>query len=184
MTIEELSHTMWLPVINANNKAIANPNAFDVNSSRMRCLVKCLAMFGLGHYIYAGESLPVEGDYATFTDIQKEEFHGFITANDDPLGFLCFTKTVGDDVFTALQGTFPAGQIVSGKKIANSLITQGFEILHNTVAQISEHIANRDTDGLLEIIEAYHTPVQRKLLGGLLNAEQLKALREVKELAA
>ena len=24
----------------------------------MRCLVKCLAMFGLGHYIYAGEDLP------------------------------------------------------------------------------------------------------------------------------
>lgn len=122
-------------------------------------------------------------DFVPFTDIQKEEFHSFITANNDPLGFLCFTKTVGDDVFGALQGTFPAGQIVSGKKVANSLITQGFEILHNTVAQISEHITNRDTDGLLEIVEAYHTPVQRKLLGGLLNAEQLKALREVKELA-
>ena len=24
----------------------------------MRCLVKCLALFGLGHYIFAGEDLP------------------------------------------------------------------------------------------------------------------------------
>ena len=24
----------------------------------MRCLVKCIALFGLGHYIYAGEDLP------------------------------------------------------------------------------------------------------------------------------
>ena len=24
----------------------------------MRCLTKCLAMFGLGHYIYAGEDIP------------------------------------------------------------------------------------------------------------------------------
>jgi len=55
-----LENTMWLPVLDFKNKAIANPNAFDINSARMRCLVKCLAMFGLGHYIYAGESAPQE----------------------------------------------------------------------------------------------------------------------------
>jgi len=53
-----VEHTMWLPVLDFKNKAIQNPNAFDINSARMRCLVKCLAMFGLGHYIYAGESAP------------------------------------------------------------------------------------------------------------------------------
>lgn len=31
---------------------------FDVNKTIMRCLVKNLAMFGLGLYIYAGEDLP------------------------------------------------------------------------------------------------------------------------------
>jgi len=60
VTIEGLSHTMWLPVLDFKNRAIANPNAMDINSARMRCLVKCLAMFGLGHYIYAGESTPQE----------------------------------------------------------------------------------------------------------------------------
>ena len=34
---------------------------FDVNKAIMRCLVKNLAMFGVGLYIYAGEDLP-EGD--------------------------------------------------------------------------------------------------------------------------
>ena len=33
---------------------------FDVNKAIMRCLVKNLAMFGLGLYIYAGEDLPEE----------------------------------------------------------------------------------------------------------------------------
>jgi hypothetical protein len=33
---------------------------FDINTSIMRCLTKNLAMFGLGHYIYAGEDLPAE----------------------------------------------------------------------------------------------------------------------------
>jgi hypothetical protein len=58
--IDGISHTMWLPVLDFKNKPIANPNAFDVNSARMRVLVKCLAMHGLGHYIYSGESTPQE----------------------------------------------------------------------------------------------------------------------------
>jgi hypothetical protein len=60
VTIEGLSHQMWLPVLDFKNRAIANPNAFDTNSARMRVLVKNLAMHGLGHYIYAGESTPQE----------------------------------------------------------------------------------------------------------------------------
>lgn len=60
VTIANLSHTMWLPVLDFKNKAISKPNSFDINSARMRCLVKCLAMHGLGHYIYAGESAPQE----------------------------------------------------------------------------------------------------------------------------
>ena len=51
---------MFLPVMNNANKAIQNPNAFDVNSAMMRCLVKGIAAHGLGLYIYAGEDLPEE----------------------------------------------------------------------------------------------------------------------------
>jgi hypothetical protein len=58
--IDDLEHPMWLPVLDFKNNAIANPNAMDVNSAKMRCLVKNLCMFGLGHYIYAGESFPQE----------------------------------------------------------------------------------------------------------------------------
>ena len=55
---ESLSREMWLPVMDHRNKAIQNPSATEINKTQMRCLVKCLAMFGLGHYIYAGEDLP------------------------------------------------------------------------------------------------------------------------------
>lgn len=50
--------TMHLPVMDHRNKAISNPNAFDVNKNMMRCLVKAIACHGLGLYIYAGEDLP------------------------------------------------------------------------------------------------------------------------------
>lgn len=52
------SREMWLPVMDVKNKAVVNPDAVEINKTRMRCLTKCLAMFGLGHYIYAGEDLP------------------------------------------------------------------------------------------------------------------------------
>ena len=61
---------MWLPVMDHRNKAIANPDKFAINSSKMRCLVKCFAMFGLGHYIYAGEDINPVVANAVITDDQ------------------------------------------------------------------------------------------------------------------
>ena len=50
--------TMHLPVMDYKNKSITNPDSFDLNTAMMRCLVKCIALHGLGLYIYAGEDLP------------------------------------------------------------------------------------------------------------------------------
>lgn len=74
VTIEGITHEMWLPVMDGNNRAmLAHPyevqtkynkftvqaaTMFDVNKAIMRCLTKNLAMFGLGLYIYAGEDIP------------------------------------------------------------------------------------------------------------------------------
>lgn len=59
---EQFSRFMWLPVMNHLNKAIINPDAMDINKATMRCLAKAIAMCGLGHYIYAGEDLPVDDE--------------------------------------------------------------------------------------------------------------------------
>ena len=80
VTVDGLTHEMWLPVMDGKNKAMKSApytytvrdfktkqqvektveafTMFDVNKTVMRCLVKNLAMFGLGLYIYAGEDLP------------------------------------------------------------------------------------------------------------------------------
>jgi hypothetical protein len=50
--------TCVLPVMDNRNRAIANPDAFAINTAIMRCLAKAIAMHGLGLYIYAGEDLP------------------------------------------------------------------------------------------------------------------------------
>ena len=69
-----LTYEMWLPVMDGANKSmklnaytyqtkyaektVEAISMFDINKTVMRCLVKNLAMFGLGLYIYAGEDLP------------------------------------------------------------------------------------------------------------------------------
>ena len=85
VTIDGLSRQMWLPVMDFKNRAIPSPNAFQINTARMRCLVKCLAMFGLGHYIYAGEDLPsAEADKAA-EKIAKERAESIKPANIEQL---------------------------------------------------------------------------------------------------
>ena len=58
VTIGNMTRKMWLPVMDNRSNAVKNPDAFKINTTRMRCLTKCFALFGLGHYIYAGEDLP------------------------------------------------------------------------------------------------------------------------------
>lgn len=54
--------TAQLPVMDHRNKAIANPDAFAVNTAMQRALVKAIALHGLGLYVYAGEDLPAAAD--------------------------------------------------------------------------------------------------------------------------
>ena len=60
--IEEQSLSEVMPVLDNKNQPVKNPNSFQVNTSLQRCLAKCCAMHGLGHYIYAGEDLPPDED--------------------------------------------------------------------------------------------------------------------------
>ena len=45
-------------MLDGKNRPIFEPTAFDINTSIQRCLVKAIALHGLGLYVYAGEDLP------------------------------------------------------------------------------------------------------------------------------
>lgn len=94
VTIEDVTHEMWLPVMDGANKTMLNhsytyqvkeykdgkatgrliekkvdkASMFDINKTIMRCLTKNLAMFGLGLSLYQGEDLPA---VATKEDAEK-----------------------------------------------------------------------------------------------------------------
>lgn len=58
LTVSGVTRRCWLPVMDNRNNAVKEPDARDINDTKMRCLVKTIALFGLGHYIFAGESAP------------------------------------------------------------------------------------------------------------------------------
>ena len=79
VTVDDVTHQMWLPVMDSKNKTmklqpytysvwdnykkayvektVQAASMFDINKTLMRCLVKNLAMFGLGLYIFQGDDL-------------------------------------------------------------------------------------------------------------------------------
>lgn len=62
VTVAGVTLSQIHPVLDGRNRPLLAPNAFDINTSLQRCLVKAIALHGLGLYIYAGEDLPVTTD--------------------------------------------------------------------------------------------------------------------------
>lgn len=82
VTIQDHTETEWLPVMDENNNALGTdamvwskekndkgksfkvkerlpePTAMEINKAHKRCLVKAIALHGLGLYIFSGEDLP------------------------------------------------------------------------------------------------------------------------------
>ena len=58
VTVHGVTLSQIHPVLDGRNRPLLAPSAFDINTSLQRCLVKAIALHGLGLYIYAGEDLP------------------------------------------------------------------------------------------------------------------------------
>lgn len=69
ITIEGEPYTESLYVMDNNNNAVINPTMKEINKTQKRCLVKTLALAGLGLSIYAGEDLPM----ADINEADKEQ---------------------------------------------------------------------------------------------------------------
>lgn len=103
VTLGGKQRTCFLPVMDHRNKPIPNPDAFQVNTAIMRCMTKCLALFGLGLYIYAGEDLPEEGEEKKEekkeakeekpSNIDQKEKESLVLTGDALLQFLDVQRT-------------------------------------------------------------------------------------------
>lgn len=101
--IGDCARDMWLPVMDHRNNAIEKPDAREISDARMRCLVKCLALFGLGFSLYAGEDLPQKREPKKAAPRNS----ALSDANREKLNFAAKTRSAeiaedtGDETFTA-----------------------------------------------------------------------------------
>ena len=108
--------TCFLPVMNGANKPISfegrtiqtrngpvieKVDSFNVNTALMRCLTKCLALHGLGLYIYAGEDLPSDQEQE-IKSVKKQEAAPIDPPRKEDMrlfadGIIEYTKTCGSE---------------------------------------------------------------------------------------
>jgi hypothetical protein len=142
VTIEGETLEMWLPVMDGANKSMLKKpysyktkygdktveaaTSFDVNKTIMRCLVKNLAMFGLGLYIYAGEDLPDTND----TDKPSAK-----TKPIDEVEEILLTKDEETELINSLNACTEIGHV---KELWNNLDPK-----YQAIKQVKKLVTNR-----------------------------------------
>ena len=130
VTIEGETLEMWLPVMDGKNKSMKKTSyeyttkygqktveaatTFDINKTIMRCLVKNLAMFGLGIYIYAGEDLP-EGEVAPQQLPEPKKDLPWLNESNPNWNAIINAIKSGQRTMTQLRDNFKVSKAVEAK---------------------------------------------------------------------
>ena len=138
----QLSREMWLPVMDNRNAAVQNPDARAISDCKMRCLTKAMAMFGLGHYIYAREDLPgnemAASDATQYNEQQLSVFMETLNDPENPERFAAFMAMVPAVVQSDLFNSFPKGKKTEYKNLVRDQEKRGHEALKNIMWALRE----------------------------------------------
>lgn len=155
VTVDGITHQMWLPVMDNKNKAmklepysyqawdsykkqyveksVSAATMFDINKTLMRCLVKNLAMFGLGLYIYAGEDVPEKSseDIAPAGTTTTASVSAPVRTVDKYAGI---KKAIGSarDIATLMNFYLDHQNEIEGNPEIKALLTSQKELIQNT----------------------------------------------------
>lgn len=181
VNIEGQAHVMWLAVMDNKNQAMKNPDAAAINKARMRCLVKGIAVHGLGFYIYQGEDLPDPDPYSLMVE-QLEV---------DPKGAIDNFMQLSAQAQADLANAAPYGKKVDFKKRLAVLEAEKHQFADQVAADVQEIYDNwqsdargggPDNEGILQILGEL-TQLERRLLAARLNKEQTTMVQKAKETA-
>ena len=152
VTVDDVTHQMWLPVMDSKNKAmklepytysvwnnfkkafeektVQAASMFDINKTLMRCLVKNLAMFGLGLYIFQGDDLPEKSADDTNSSA-PQQMQRPVQQPVDPLAGIKNAINSANDVTTLMSFYLDhQGEIEANPQI-KALLTQRKQQLQN-----------------------------------------------------
>ena len=155
VTVDDVTHQMWLPVMDSKNKAmklqpytyqvwdnykkafvektVPAASMFDINKTLMRCLVKNLAMFGLGLYIFQGDDLPEKSADDTTSSASQQQMQRPVQQQPvvDPLAGIKNAINSANDVTTLMSFYLDhQGEIEANPQI-KALLTQRKQQLQN-----------------------------------------------------
>lgn len=172
VTVNERTRTMQLPVMNHRNQAIQNPSARDISDSQMRCLVKCIALFGLGIGLYLGDLKHV----VQHTNFEKAQ--QFIDA-DDYIALHQFIKSLSEKDQIELFNQAPMGEKTNFKNAHRAAMKQAEEFLDSVAEAIGEAVSQSDGVLLAETIDELST-YERTAVWARLNGEQQEAVKQLR----
>ena len=146
VTVDDVTHQMWLPVMDSKNKAmklepytysvwnnfkkafeektVQGASMFDINKTLMRCLVKNLAMFGLGLYIFQGDDLPEKSADDTTSSAPQQQMQRPVQQAVDPLSPIKNAINSMVDVNSLMNLYFDHQNEVEGNPEIKALFTQ------------------------------------------------------------
>ena len=146
VTVDDVTHQMWLPVMDSKNKAmklepytysvwnnfkkafeektVQAASMFDINKTLMRCLVKNLAMFGLGLYIFQGDDLPEKSADDTNSSAPQQPIQRPVQQTVDPLAPIKNAINSMVDVNSLMNLYFDHQNEVEGNPEIKALFTQ------------------------------------------------------------
>ena len=153
VTVDDVTHQMWLPVMDSKNKSmklepytysvwnnfkkafeektVQAASMFDINKTLMRCLVKNLAMFGLGLYIFQGDDLPEKSADDTTSSAPQPMQRPVQQQPVDPLAGIKNAINSANDVTTLMSFYLDhQGEIEANPQI-KALLTQRKQQLQN-----------------------------------------------------
>ena len=172
VTVGEKTHEMTLPVMNHRNQAIQNPNARDISDAQMRCLVKCIALFGLGIGLYLGDLKHV----VQHTDFEKAQ--QFINAGDY-MALHEFIKGLSEKDQVELFNAAPMGTKTDFKNAHRATMKQAEEFLDSVVDAIGEAVQNDDSVLMAETIDELST-YERTAVWARLTPPQQEAVKQLR----
>ena len=166
VTVRDITHEMQLPTMDHRNKAIQNPNARDVSDAQMRCLVKAIAMHGVGIGLYLGDLKHVV-DKSTY-----EKAEQLLTAQDS-MGFHEFVhKSLSEQERVDTFNDAPAGRKSAFKNEWRALLKVADSFLDEVADAIADATSADDVSLLQETIAELSTYERQAVWGRLSPAEQ------------
>ena len=152
VTVDDVTHQMWLPVMDSKNKAmklepytysvwnnfkkafeektVQGASMFDINKTLMRCLVKNLAMFGLGLYIFQGDDLPEKSADDTTSSVPQQTVRP-VQQPVDPLAGIKNAINSANDVTTLMSFYLDHQGEIEANPSIKALLTQRKQQLQN-----------------------------------------------------